>query len=64
MPLDLRLTYANDSTVRVRLPVEVWFQGNRYVYLRPAPAELVKVEIDPDLALPDVRRENNVWTKH
>lgn len=63
MPLDLRLTYANDSIVRVRLPVEVWFQGNRYVYLRPAPAELVKVEIDPDFALPDVRRENNVWMK-
>jgi peptidase M1-like protein len=63
MPVDLRLTYANDSSARVRLPVEVWFQGNRYVYIRPAPAELVKVEIDPDLNLPDVRRDNNVWVK-
>ena len=63
MPVDLRLTYANDSSVRVRLPVEVWSQGNRYVYVRPAPADLVKVEIDPDLNLPDVRRDNNVWVK-
>jgi hypothetical protein len=63
MPLDLKLTYANDSISRVRLPVEIWFQGSRYVYIRPAPAELVKVEIDPDLDLPDVRRDNNVWKK-
>jgi aminopeptidase N len=64
MPLDLKLTFANDSTLRVRLPVEIWFQGSRYVYIRPAPADLVKVEIDPDLDLPDVRRSNNVWVKH
>jgi peptidase M1-like protein len=63
MPVALKITYANDSTARVRLPVEVWYQGNRYVYIRPAPAELVKVEIDPDLDLPDVRRDNNVWAK-
>ena len=30
---------------------------------RPAPADLVKVEIDPDLNLPDVRRDNNVWVR-
>jgi hypothetical protein len=63
MPVDLKLTYANDSTARIRLPVEIWFQGSRYVYIRPAPAELVKVEIDPDFDLPDVRRDNNVWVK-
>jgi len=63
MPVDLRLTYANESSARIRLPVEVWFQGNRYVYIRPAPAELVKVEIDPDFGLPDVRRDNNVWMR-
>jgi len=27
------------------------------------PAEVVKVEVDPDQHFPDVRRENNVWTK-
>jgi aminopeptidase N len=64
MPVDLKMTFANDSSARVRLPVEVWFQGNRYVYIRPAPSDLVKVEIDPDLDLPDVRRDNNVWVKH
>ena len=64
MPVDLKLTYANDSSALVHLPVEIWFQGNRYVYIRPAPFDLVRVEIDPDLDLPDVRRDNNVWKKH
>ena len=65
MPVDLKLTFANDSTARVRLPIEVWFQGNRYVYIRLWPRPIsVKVEIDPDMDLPDVRRGNNVWVKH
>ena len=63
MPVDLRLTFADRSTEAVRLPVEVWLLRNRYVYIRPARAELVKVEIDPDSQFPDVRRENNVWVK-
>ncbi len=63
MPVDLRLTFADGSTEAVRLPVEIWLLRNRYVYIRPARAELVKVEIDPDSQFPDVRRENNVWQK-
>ena len=63
MPVDLRLTFADRSTEAVRLPVEIWLLRNRYVYIRPARAELVKVEIDPDAQFPDVRRENNVWQK-
>ena len=63
MPVDLRLTFPDGSTEAVRLPVEVWLLRNRYVYLRPARAELVKVEIDPDSQFPDVMRENNGWQK-
>jgi Peptidase family M1 domain len=63
MPVDLKLTFANDSSTVVHLPVEIWFQGNRYAYVRPAPFDLVRVEIDPDLDFPDVRRDNNVWKK-
>jgi hypothetical protein len=63
MPVDLRVTYANGASDRVRLPVEIWIQGNRYVYVRPSPAQPIKVELDPDLDLPDVRRDNNVWIK-
>ena len=63
MPVELRLTYAGGATETARLPVEIWFQGSRYAYVRKVPAEVVKVEVDPDQHFPDVRRENNVWTK-
>jgi hypothetical protein len=63
MPVDMKISYANGSSDRVRLPVEIWLQGNRYVYVRPSPAQPIKVELDPDLDLPDVRRDNNVWVK-
>jgi len=63
MPVDLRLTFANGSTEQLRLPVEVWYLRNRYVYIRPMPSPIVKVEIDPEAQFPDVRRANNVWGK-
>jgi aminopeptidase N len=63
MPVEMKLSFADGSSDRVRLPVEIWFQGNRYVYVRPTSSDLVKVEIDPDFGFPDVRRDNNVWTR-
>jgi aminopeptidase N len=63
LPVDLRITFADRSTTRVRLPVEVWMQGNRYVYVQQYPDDVTKVEVDPDDRIPDVRRENNVWPK-
>src|SRR5438874_497054 len=63
MPVDLRLTFADGSTENTRLPVEIWFAGNRFLYVRQFPKDLVKVEIDPDKNFPDVRRGNNSWTK-
>lgn len=63
MPVDLRITLADGKTEDVRLPVEIWLQGNHYAYETKFPADVVKVEIDPRQEFPDVRRENNVWTK-
>src|SRR5437667_3082982 len=63
MPVDLRLTLASGAVETVRLPVEIWYRGNRYVYARRLAADLVKVEIDPAMNLPDVRRATTVWEK-
>ncbi len=63
MPVDLRVTLANGNAEDVRLPVEIWWLGNHYVYERKFAAEVAKVEIDPGQNFPDVRRENNVWVK-
>ncbi len=63
VPVDMRLGFADGSSEHVRLPVEVWYLGNHYVYVRQFPRDLTKVEIDPGHNVPDVRRDNNVWTK-
>jgi hypothetical protein len=63
MPVDLRLTFADATTDNARLPVEAWFEGDHFTYVRAFARELVKVEIDPDKNFPDVRRQNNAWTK-
>jgi len=63
MPVDMRITLANGSVENVRLPVEIWLLGNHYLYERKFAADVVKVEVDPGQNFPDVRRENNVWTK-
>src|SRR5256884_4996439 len=56
MPVDLRLSYANGAADDVRLPVEIWFQGNHFVYERKGPAAGVRVAIHPGQNFPDVRR--------
>src|SRR5438552_4657341 len=61
VPVDLKLGFADGTSAQVRLPVEVWYLGNHYVYVRQLPSDLTKAEIDPAHNFPDVRRENNVW---
>jgi len=63
MPVNLRLDFANGTTESVRLPVEAWYEGSRFLYVRQYPSELIKVEIDPEKGFPDVRRANNSWSK-
>jgi len=63
MPVDLRVTFNDGSTENARLPVEVWFEGSHFRYVRAFAKDLVKVEVDPDKNFPDIRRGNNVWTK-
>ncbi|HEV8509881.1 MAG TPA: M1 family metallopeptidase [Gemmatimonadales bacterium] len=63
MPVDLRLTFVDGSAETTRLPVEAWFEGDHFTYVRAFPKDLVNVEIDPDKNFPDVRRGNNTWSK-
>ena len=63
MPVDLRVTFTDGSTENARLPVEVWFEGSHFRYVRAFAKDLVKVEVDPDKNFPDIRRGNNIWTK-
>ncbi len=63
MPVELELVMDDGTTRRLRLPVEVWYGGNRYNLLVPGAKKVVRVTVDPQKLYPDVRRENNVWTE-
>jgi len=62
MPVALAVTRGDGTTERIDVPVDVWLHGARRYRLRVAsrPA-VVRVEIDPDGAFPDVDRSNQIW---
>jgi len=61
MPVELLLTADDDTTKLVKLPVEIWYAGNRYVY-RVAPGKhIVAARVNPDGAFPDVNPSNDGW---
>src|SRR5690606_37153996 len=63
MPVTLEVEYAGGATERHRLPVEIWFHADSYALELPGGREVVRVTVDPDRMLPDVRRENDTWRK-
>ena len=59
LPVEMELTYADGSTERIWLPVEMWNLGPRFAYRIREGKSLKKVVVDPRQALPDVDRSNN-----
>jgi hypothetical protein len=63
MPAELSITFADGSQSTVRLPVEMWNLGSRFVYRVPEKKRVTRAEVDPRRAMPDVDRANNVWPR-
>ena len=62
MPGELELDFADGTKETVKLPVEIWYGGNRYVY-RVAPGKtIVSARVTPDGTFPDVVPANDAWT--
>jgi len=59
LPLEMDLTYADGTTERVRLPVEMWNLGPAFAYRVRGGKRVTAVIVDPRSALPDVDRANN-----
>jgi hypothetical protein len=59
MPVELEVRLRNGTSRRIKLPVEIWFGGNRYAAV--VPGDVVGVTVDPDGIYPDVSRDNNRW---
>jgi hypothetical protein len=62
MPVELELGYADGSQGTVKLPVEIWYGGNRYVYRAPPGKAIVSARVNPDGQFPDVAPGNDAWT--
>lgn len=63
MPVELRLVFGDGDEEIVRLPVEMWKLGPRFVYRLRGVRELIGAEIDPRGVYPDDDRGNNGWRR-
>jgi hypothetical protein len=62
MPVELRVGYADGSEDLIKLPVEIWYGGNRYLYRYNPRKQIVSARVNPDGAFPDVVPANDGWT--
>ncbi len=63
MPVELRLTYDDGSTELVKLPVEIWYLGDRYGYEDHSGKTIVAATVNPDGTLPDAIPSNDAWKR-
>ncbi len=64
MPVLLRITFDNGTTLDRRIPVDVWLRGEREASIDvETTSPVVRVDIDPEIRFPDVNRSNNVWER-
>jgi Peptidase family M1 domain len=62
MPVELRIGYADGTDSLVKLPVEIWYGGNRYLYRYNPGKQIVTARVNPDGAFPDVVPANDGWS--
>ncbi|HEX2780891.1 MAG TPA: M1 family metallopeptidase [Gemmatimonadaceae bacterium] len=63
MPAELALTFDDGTTSTVRLPVQMWNLGPRFMYRVPGTKRVTRAVVDPRRALPDVDRSNDRWPR-
>ena len=63
MPVVVEYTTASGKVDRKMLPVEIWQSTGVWKFALPTTEEITKVVIDPDKVFPDMKPENNTWTK-
>jgi hypothetical protein len=63
MPVELELSFEDGTTERVKLPVEIWYGGNRYVHEIKPGKTLVSARVNPDGTFPDAVTGNDAWKR-
>jgi hypothetical protein len=63
MPVELELGFEDETTERVKLPVEIWYGGNRYVYAINPGKTIIRARVNPDGTFPDAMATNDAWNR-
>jgi hypothetical protein len=63
MPVELELAFQDGTKELVKLPVEIWYGGNRYVFEVPAGKPIVSARVNPDGTFPDAVTTNDMWKR-
>jgi hypothetical protein len=61
MPVEVQLTFDDGTTSQIKLPVEIWYLGDRYVYEDHSGKTVVRATVNPDGAFPDAMTTNDSW---
>ena len=62
MPLYLQYQTESGKSDTVKVPVEIWQNGNTWIQKLDTKEKLKSVTIDPEHVFPDVDADNNTWT--
>ena len=64
MPARVTVTRQDGEIAKLEVPVQTWLGGATSAELKiPAGSPVVRVEIDAEMAFPDIDRGNNVWDR-
>jgi hypothetical protein len=63
MPVELELGFEDGTTEVVKLPVEIWYGGPRYVYETKPGKTIVTARVNPDGTLADAVTTNDGWRR-
>ena len=62
MPIYLQYQTESGTSDTLKIPVEVWQNGNTWVQKLDTKEKLKSVTIDPEHIFPDINIDNNTWT--
>jgi hypothetical protein len=62
MPTTVQVKESNGQASTVKLPVEIWEQGGKFVLSYHSTSRIESVTVDPGEHLPDVNPRNNQWS--
>ena len=63
MPVELELGFEDGTSEMVKLPVEIWYTGERYVYEDRSGRPIARARVNPDGTLPDAIPSNDMWER-